>query len=573
MNKKNLFSDFLILFNHLDSEMKLKIYFSTIVMTIASFLEVLSISALIPFVTAILSPEKLAEIQFVNLFLDTEDLQNINYKLIFTIIFISSIVIANTFRIFVLYLLIKLSKTIPLKLAEDVYKKTIETDYNILKQKNSASIISMITDKMDSLSGVFFNFLSACSALIIIMAIVTLLFLINVKITLVTILTVLFLYSIIGFLFKKKLKENSIILSKTSVERIKHVKETFGSMKQLILYDAKNLFQKIFTKYDKDFRLSQFKSQFLMTCPRFIVEAIGIIAISLAVYFLHMTLKYEAISIITLVAALAFSAQKLLPQVNIVYIFYSTLINYSSFIKEINFILKEIKHEKINIEINKADINNLDFKHKIRLREISFKYERNDTNVLKSFNFEIKKNSKIAIIGETGSGKSTLLDIIMGLLEPLNGSLEVDGNKIFLENIKKWQKKFSHVPQETFLFDNTIKKNIIFDFYDKNIELSKVVESAKLAEIHDFIERLPDKYETIVGENGILLSGGQKQRIGIARALYKDKEILTLDEATNALDIKTEKKILDNITKKNITIIQITHRVNNITNYDGLIEL
>ena len=130
----------------------------------------------------------------------------------------------------------------------------------------------------------------------------------------------------------------------------------------------------------------------------------------------------------------------------------------------------------------------------------------------------------------------------MGLLIPMEGNLEIDGNKITDQNKKNWQNKISHVPQETFLFDNTIKNNIIFNFENDKFDISKVIEAAKLAEIHDFIETLPDKYETIIGENGILLSSGQRQRIGIARALFKNREILTLDEATSALDISTEKK-------------------------------
>ena len=161
----------------------------------------------------------------------------------------------------------------------------------------------------------------------------------------------------------------------------------------------------------------------------------------------------------------------------------------------------------------------------------------------------------------------------MGLLIPIQGKLEVDDHKINHENMKNWQNKISHVPQETFLFDNTIKNNIIFNFENDKIDLSKVIEAAKLAEVHDFIETLPDKYETIVGEDGVFLSGGQKQRIGIARALFKNREILTLDESTSALDTLTEKKILNNLNKKNITIIQITHRINEVENYDNVIRL
>ena len=200
------------------------------------------------------------------------------------------------------------------------------------------------------------------------------------------------------------------------------------------------------------------------------------------------------------------------------------------------------------------------FTDKIELNNISFKYNLNDKEIIKSKYIEIKKGSKVCFMGETGSGKSTCLDILMGLLKPTKGFIKIDGNLLTDENIKFWQNKISHVPQDIFLLDATIRENIMFNFNQDNIDIEEIIESAKIAEIHDFINTLPEKYETKVGEKGALLSGGQKQRIGIARAIYQKKEILTLDEATNALDDKTEKKVLNNLNNlKGITIIQITH--------------
>ena len=571
--KKNIIKDFYILISFLEKKDRLNIYFSIMLMTIASILEVISIGALIPFVTVIFSPEKLMDIKFLNNLMATKIYDIDNFKLLFTSLFIFLVFISNLFRVYVLNKIIKLSKTIPMSISSKIYKKIIETDYNTFKKKNSATFISLVTEKMDSISSFFFNFLNACTALIIIIGILALILIVNTKISLLTILIVAIIYFLIGIFVKKKLKNNSVILSKASFARIKHVKETYGSIKQLILFNTGNIFFKIFKKNDKDYRMTQYKTQFLTTSPRFLVETTGIVTISLIIYFLHASFNYEPIAIISLVAILAFSAQRVLPQINTIYVSYTSLLSYSEFIKEINLILKEVgsnKNPQYRQEINNKDFN---FKKKIKLKNISFKYDGNNNDIIKSLNFEIEKGSSIAIIGETGSGKTTLLDIIIGLLIPIQGELEVDDHKITHQNMKNWQNKISHVPQETFLFDHTIKNNIIFNFENDKIDLNKVIEAAKLAEIHDFIETLPDKYETIVGEDGVFLSGGQKQRIGIARALFKNREILTLDEATSALDTLTEKKILNNLNKKNITIIQITHRINKIENYDNVIKL
>ena len=271
---------------------------------------------------------------------------------------------------------------------------------------------------------------------------------------------------------------------------------------------------------------------------------------------------------------LLYLGQSLINQYNNIYISYTSLINYENFILEINFFLENLLSKNIAKENQKKLFENIDFKKKINLEKISFKYKRGEKEIIKSLSFKINKGSKVGIIGPTGSGKSTLLDVIMGLLEPQEGFLEIDGKKLSKNNINSWRNKISHVPQDIFLFDATIEENIAFTFHEDNIDLKKVIESAKLAEIHSFIESLPNKYKTKVGENGILLSGGQKQRIGIARALFKHKEILTLDEATSALDINTEKNILDNINKiKGTTIIQITHRTNQLDGHDNIIKL
>tara|TARA_Y100000741_G_scaffold323664_1_gene274054 strand:+ start:203 stop:1924 length:1722 start_codon:yes stop_codon:yes gene_type:complete len=570
--KQNIFISFFRLFNSLDKKQKLNIYYSIFFMVIASFLEVLSIGALIPFVTAILSPDKLFEIEYLRVNLDQNDFKDYNIQLVFTIIFILSIIFANLIRIYVLYLVNKLSKTISTQISTNIYKTTISSDYKSFKQKNSADIVSLITDKMESISGVFYNFLNAFSSIIISAAIITLLLTINFKITIICIFVSLLIYFFIGYFLKTRLKKNSKVLSIFSISRIKKVRETFGSFKLISLFNAQKIFIDEFNKFENNFRMTQLKIQIANLAPRYFVETLGIVIIALIIYILYAYFNYESVYIITLVGALAYAAQRLLPLFNNIYVCFSALFGYSVLVDEMVEVLNQTK-----INNQKKIISNniiIPFKKNIKFKNVKFKYNESQSYVLNNVNSNINKGTKVAVIGKTGVGKSTFIDILMGLLEPTEGHIEIDQNKLSADNLIGWQRKISHVPQEIFLFDSSIKENIAFNHKQLGkIEMDRVIEISKAAEIHEFISKLPEKYDTVVGENGMFLSGGQKQRIGIARALYNEKEILTLDEATSALDRDTERKILNNIIQKNITVIQITHRIDNLDNYDQVIEL
>ena len=195
---------------------------------------------------------------------------------------------------------------------------------------------------------------------------------------------------------------------------------------------------------------------------------------------------------------------------------------------------------------------------------------------IKDINFVIKRGERIGIKGITGSGKSTLIDIIMGLLKPTNGKVLVDGDDIHSRRyIDNWHKNITHVPQNIYLIDSSFAKNIAFGIPDNEINMDKVKEVAKKAHIASFIEESNQNYKNRIGEKGIKLSGGQRQRIGIARALYKQTELIILDEATSALDKETEKKIMDSIKSlnPNITILVIAHRLTTLDFCDKIIEL
>jgi len=228
----------------------------------------------------------------------------------------------------------------------------------------------------------------------------------------------------------------------------------------------------------------------------------------------------------------------------------------------------------LNINTNKYPKNSkkLLFKNQIKFHNVSFAYPLSNF-ILKNINFTIKKNQIIGIKGKSGSGKTTLSDILLGLLTPINGYISVDGIKITKRNLTQWRNKFSIVPQDVFLINGTISENIALGIDINDVNHGKVFESSVKADISEYINKLPKKYNYNINDKGSKLSGGQKQRLAIARSLYLEKEIFIFDEATSALDIETEKKVIKSIISLNKTIIIISHKSEILDMCNKIIDL
>ena len=291
--------------------------------------------------------------------------------------------------------------------------------------------------------------------------------------------------------------------------------------------------------------------------PKHIFEIVAVISLSSLILFFTKTGK-EFGDIIILLGLFAAAMYRIFPAiVNII-----TSLQVLQFnIPSINILIKELKRPDYD-KINKFKLKKeLSFKKEISLDEISFKYPQSK-KILNKLKFNVKKNQIIGIAGSSGSGKTTLIDILLGVLRPEKGNLKVDGKNLKHNQISNWGKMIGYVPQGVFLLDDTIEKNIAFGLKENEIDLKRVIESAKNAQIHNYIMSLKKKYQTILSEKGSNFSEGQKQRIAIARALYKDPKILILDEATSALDTKTEEKFIKTLRsfKNKKTIILIAHR-------------
>ena len=294
-------------------------------------------------------------------------------------------------------------------------------------------------------------------------------------------------------------------------------------------------------------RKAQAKSVFFATVPYIFIQGFSFIFILSIIFIYRDTNNF--LNLIPLLALWLLALQRLIPSFNEVFSGLSTI---KSLIQNYNDTEELVYLNEYKYKVNQEEIL---FKNKISFNSVNFNF--GEKNILKDVNFDITKNSIFGIKGHTGSGKSTILNILMGNYKSQKGEVEIDGKKLEDKHILDWHKKISYVPQKVYLIDDSIKSNIAFG--EESINEKLINHSIEKALLSNFIEGQPKGYETYIGENAIRISGGQKQRIGIARAIYRDTNILILDESLNSLDLVTKNQILQNLKKMKKTIIIISH--------------
>ncbi len=375
-------------------------------------------------------------------------------------------------------------------------------------------------------------------------------------------------YFLIHKFYDKQLSRNSInIASKQSII-IKLIQETLGSIKNIILDKSHKVNEEYFYKYIKSLRKSQFQNSYIAQYPKFLLEGIAIILIALLALYLFED-NQQIKNFIPELSVLALGGQKLLPLYQMIYNAINRLKTNSEDLKEVTNYLNQ------SIYKSSSSTKNFVFNNLIEIKNLSFKYDDNQNYIIKNLNFKAEIGSMIGIYGKSGSGKTTFFDIIMGLLSPCEGEILIDGEKLEKKNMNNWHSIIAHVPQNVFMYDDTIKNNIVNNFDDENIDLTKYEKVLIQSDLYKFINNLPEKDKTPVGERGAKLSGGQKQRIGIARSLYKDAKVFFFDEISSSLDIETENKIMSSIKRINSTgstIFIISHKLSLLDKCDKIFE-
>jgi ABC-type bacteriocin/lantibiotic exporter with double-glycine peptidase domain len=394
------------------------------------------------------------------------------------------------------------------------------------------------------------------SEIIIITIIYVLLILINWKITISLSIGIAIVSLVILKVANSILKNAGVKRTQCQSELISTLNETFGNYKYIKLMPDKNHFKERFFHASSGFVRAEGIQGLFLVIPRIIMETGGICILLIVLLYALVLYKDPAIAV-TLLTMYAIAFFRLLPSVNRIIVNWGYLIFHKGSISKLAIEIRRDNEKMGNKPIN--------FSEGISLREIGFWYEE-DRPVFENINLTIPKGSKFAIVGPSGCGKSTLIDILSGLLTANTGNISIDGVLLDNTNINSWRKNIGYIPQNIYLFEGTVKDNVVCGRHE---DKAKVISALKMARIYDFL-LTKEGTDTMVGENGIMLSGGQKQRIGIARALYDSPSVLILDEATSALDQTTENDIIKEILGigDNITIIIVTHREYFLKNCD-----
>ena len=452
-------------------------------------------------------------------------------------------------------------------ISKRLLKTYLEKPYMFFINRNSGDIAKNILEEANKVvQGSLIPFMSILSKSIINVFIISALVIFEPVLA----ITLSFIIGFIYFFIYKAIKTKLLYMSKDRINANKYlyivINEAFGGIKDLKLMGLENVFLNIFNNPARKKAVYDSFYQTTTAIPKYILEALAIGSGLIATLYL-ISVKNDIAEVLPIIAFYAYAGKKIVPAMQEIFKSVTAVKFYSAIVDTIHYELTFEKSEKI---INKSDVS-FNKVEKIILNDLLFKYPNSERIVINKINLTIDAKTTVGLAGATGSGKTTLVDIILGLLPPLSGTITVNNDPINKENLRAWQNKLGYVPQAIFLIDDSIAKNIAFGVPLEEIDFERVKSVAKMANLSDFIEKeLPNGYETLVGERGIRLSGGQRQRIGIARALYRDPEVLILDEATSALDNITEKEVMNAI--KNLsglkTLIIIAHRLTTVQNAD-----
>lgn len=525
-----------------------------------------------PFIVALATPEKLYEFAFLIPILDWENsLEFLSIREFFTILFLSGILLSSGLRLLLLYINSRLSFAIGADLSIAMYSNTLYQPYSKHLERNSAEVISGITAKSKGVISLILQpSLNFVTSFLVLAVMVIGLLSIDIFITLGCGFLIGITYYIVALISKRKLIQNGVLLAENASYIQKALQEGLGGIRDVIIDRSQNYYLSLYKNSESVYRNASAENLFIGSSPRIIVEAISIfVFVGMGIWLFETKNNFD--SIFPILGAVALGAQKILPFFQQLYNSWTSLVAGTKILEDVLFLLDDSSV----VKVKNNTLNRLSFQKQIELKNLSFVYSGRKEDVLTDVNVTIPKGSKIGIIGKTGSGKSTLTDILLGLLTPKSGIFSVDGIQINQDNITSWQSCIAHVPQTIFLSDASIAENIGFGITLSEIDMNLVKEVCIQAQLHSFIESLPETYNTFVGERGVRLSGGQRQRIGIARALYKKANLIIFDEATSALDVNTEEEIMESIfgLDENITIVIVAHRLSTIKKCDQVYEI
>lgn len=547
-----------------------KILFLFLIALLMLISELTSFSLFYYFVKALLSQNE-ANLDWSFYIFEFQTLEN--YLLFITIGFIFAVLLTLSLRLIILWWGAKISAQFGIELGHLLYKRILLQPYIVHISRNSSEVISGLTTKIETIvNGAILPILNLMSSAIVVLSIGGFLLITNFLLTMIIIIGLALSYLAIVAVSRPILLKNGCMAAVQSNKQIQSLQEGLGGIRDVILDGTEDMYCNQFTATNTLLRKIGAINQFIAQSPRYIIEALGVVLILVVTYFFAIKGAGLDKDILPSIAVMGLAAQRIFPLMQ--QIFASWAIFNSS-----RAVIEEAANlTRMSIRISTTKYPAFIFEKSIELKNVSYIYPGASSNALSNVNLIVEKGSTLGIVGPTGSGKSTLMDILMGLLTPSTGYMAIDSILLEPPDVRGWQTQVAHVPQNIFLSDISIAENIAFGVPLNSINMKRVVEVAKLAQIDGVISEMADGYMSRAGERGSRLSGGQKQRIGIARALYKNAKVLILDEATSALDGITEDKVMNSLIGKlaqteGVTVIMISHRLSTLKSCDRILRV
>lgn len=540
-------------------------------MLIGAVLEVAGVGAIPAFVALLSSPDRVLRFSFVRrafaFFGATSPQERILWAaavlaLLFTI--------KNAFLAVMAYAQARYIYNRQVALSIRLFRSYLHSPYTFHLQRNSAQLLhNAIQEVIRVANDVYLSVLRIATEVLVLIAILALLIAVEplMSIGMVTVLGV----SCIAFLgaIRRRISKFSGEENLYHTRMIQAVNQGLGGVKDVKVLGREAYFLKFFADNAHDYtRAGGFKAT-VFELPRLFLEMIAVLAmLGVAAIFIYQ--RRPMLEIVPILTLLALAAVRLLPSAN-------RLVNAVVAVRwgkpALEVVYEDLSALEADLSRKQASVApSLSFKNAIEFRGVRYRYPGAASDSVKDISFTIPLGSAVALVGPSGSGKTTCADLLLGLLEPTSGSIRVDDRDI-RENVGSWQRMIGYIPQHIYLTDDSMRRNVAFGIADSEIDDEKVWHALEAAQLREFVEELPDKLETTVGERGVRLSGGQRQRIGIARALYHDPSVLVMDEATSALDNRTESLVMETLERLRgkRTVVAIAHRHTTVKRFDTIL--
>lgn len=562
----------------LDRQQKMKIAGLLVIILIGGLLETAGVSLILPLLSAILDRESFAANEIVIFLMNLLHLKDINsfiYLLLAALIFMY--VFKAVYLLFSTYVQSRFVNRNRCRCTTNLLSQYLHRPYEYYLYAETSTILRTIYGDMDNIFNLLLQCMNLAAELVVSVCLGIFLLVMDFKMMCVIVGLLLAVTIFVTKVIKPRLNAVGELAREEQAGLYKWILQSVTGIKDVKVHDKVDYFTARYQENASAYADYQVKNNVLTNLPRLLIETVAIVGILLYVG-VSMAAGVEMASLLPLISAFALAAMRLLPSVNRVNTYMANIAYYES---ALNYIYENVDTQAMSHQeeldayrLANPNLTPISLKEEILLSDITFAYPNTDKKIFDRADMKIPVGKSVGVVGASGAGKTTVVDVLLGLLELQNGKITSDGTDIF-DNYSAWLSHVGYIPQTIYMLDDSIRNNIAFGVKAEDIDDARIWEVLNQAQMKEFVEQLPDKLDSQIGERGVRISGGQRQRLGIARALYHDPELLIFDEATSALDNDTETAIMEAIDTLHgqKTMVIIAHRLRTIENCDIIYEV